>query len=124
MARRGKKRAHKLVPDIVVKKGRRRSAIRQREPVRAIKIATKKGFLPEPIYKQKVYKVGESKKNVTKSNLNVVQIYKDAVKHCQSRKLYKKQMLRKVAAQVKSGAGSMSEWRRARAMNRKTVWEC
>ena len=124
MARRGKKRVRKLVPDIVVKKGRRTSSIRHREPMRAIKLPTKKGVLPQIKYKQKVYEVGETKKSVTKSNQSVLQLYKDAIKHCQDRKSYKKQMLRKVAAQVKAGRGSISDWRKQRAAKRKLVWEC
>ena len=125
MARRGNKRARRLVPDIVIKKGLRRSSIRHREPMRAIKLPTKKGLLPDPIRKSKVYEVGEpTKQKVTKSNISVLQLYKDAVKHCKGRKAYKKQMLRKVAAQVKKSGGSMSDWRRQRAVRRKTVWEC
>lgn len=75
----------------------------------------------------KVYSVtpsNKNKQNVTLSNKNVLQQLKKELIRCKERKAYKKTMLRKVAAQMKSGGGSIADWRRARSANRKTTWEC
>lgn len=75
----------------------------------------------------KVYSVTPSNKNrqnVTLSNKKVLQQLRKELIRCKERKAYKKTMLRKVAAQVKSGGGSMTDWRKARSVNRKTTWEC
>ena len=75
----------------------------------------------------KVYSVTPSNKNrqnVTPSNKKVLQEIRKELIRCKERKAYKKTMLRKVAAQMKSGGGSMKKWRDERAQKRKVVWDC
>jgi hypothetical protein len=48
---------------------------------------------------------------------------KQALIDCIKRKTYKKQMMKKVAVQVKAGKGSLKKWRDNRAHNRR-IWEC
>ena len=64
-------------------------------------------------------------KAVDKRKNGIVKVPVRALRQCQKNKLYKKSMLKQIAAQVaRAGAGGLSSWRNKRAKNRKTTWEC
>lgn len=121
MSKRSNKAKAKRSTVLVVKKGRNYKPIRHREAMRVFRPNLAKAEVKKPT---QVFPAVQNVNSVTKSSKKLVKIYKDAIRDCKKRKVYKKEMLRKVAAQVKAGGGSMKEWRKERAAKRKTVWEC
>jgi hypothetical protein len=59
-----------------------------------------------------------------KEDKNLLLVSQRSFTKCQKRKIFKKTMMKKLAAQIKAGGKSMDKWRQKRSQNRKTTWEC
>ena len=119
--RKGKNKVIRNYPTVSVIRHSRRKRTQQK-PNNIYKTPIRQPLKKKPIQVVKI--AGQRGVKSGRSSIELLKKLTNKLVVCKQRKLYKKQMLKKIASQVKSNGGNMENWRKKRSKNRKQSWEC